>query len=334
MHGSNILAKGSAAARAFCAGQRVNPRTSFRTMASASGGDQPADGLRDAGPAPRRFAVADGQLANVASAAFPFLVRLGTGGFASGYSAGLQEDDGSYAIAKAGGRRVAETSKVATFKRPQKPLELYEFMSCPFCRKVREAISVLDLDVMVYPCPKGGVTWRPKAVELGGKAQFPYLVDPNTGKSMYESDDIIAYLFSEYGGGKVPLALRAGALTTITCGLALAPRAGKGGRYVPSNVPAEPLTLWGYELSPFVVVVKEALSELEIPYLQVTTSRGSPKRQLLLNKRGTFQVPYLEDPNQGVFLFESSAIVDYIHKTYAKTEASAPAAAKQAAAAP
>jgi hypothetical protein len=27
-----------------------------------------------------------------------------------------------------------------------------------------------------------------------GKKQFPYLVDPNTGISMYESDDIIAYV--------------------------------------------------------------------------------------------------------------------------------------------
>ena len=32
------------------------------------------------------------------------------------------------------------------------------------------------------------------------------------------------------------------------------------------------------------------------------------------------QVPYLEDPNQGVYLFESAAIVDYLHKTYAKKE--------------
>jgi hypothetical protein len=31
-------------------------------------------------------------------------------------------------------------------------------------------------------------------------------------------------------------------------------RAGKGGQYKPSNVPAQPLTLWGYEASPFVVV--------------------------------------------------------------------------------
>jgi glutathione S-transferase len=30
------------------------------------------------------------------------------------------------------------------------------------------------------------------------------------------------------------------------------------------------------------------------------------------------QVPYLEDPNQGVYLFESSAIVKYLYDTYAK----------------
>jgi len=40
---------------------------------------------------------------------------------------------------------------------------------------------------------------------------------------------------------------------------------------------------------PHTQVVKEALSELELPYKQVTVSRGSPKRQQLLEKRGTFQ---------------------------------------------
>ncbi|KAI8470383.1 MAG: hypothetical protein J3K34DRAFT_260374 [Monoraphidium minutum] len=292
-------------------------RRTVRAMASSSGRDQSPDGLRNAGPEAKRFTVADGQLGNVASAALPFLLRFGSGGFASGYSSGLKADDGTYGVVKAAGRTVAETSKVGTFKRPAKTLELYEFMSCPFCRKVREAISILDLDVMVYPCPKDGVTWRPKAVELGGKAQFPFLVDPNTGRQLYESDDIIAYLFNEYGDGQVPLALRMGLFTTLTCGLAMAPRAGKGGRYVASKVPSKPVTLWAYEASPFVVVVKEALSELEIPYLQVTCSRGSPKRQQLLEKRGTFQVPYLEDPNQGVYLFESSAIVKYLYDTYA-----------------
>lgn len=47
--------------------------------------------------------------------------------------------------------------------------------------KVREAVSILDLDVMFYPCPAGGPTWREKVKKKGGKASFPYMVDPNTG---------------------------------------------------------------------------------------------------------------------------------------------------------
>src|SRR5437870_3340657 len=85
-------------------------------------------------------------------------------------------------------------------RRPLERLELYEFESCPFCRKVRDALTELDLEATIYPCPKGGTVYRPKAIGMGGKKQFPYLVDPNTGTRMYESDDIIAYLYATYGG--------------------------------------------------------------------------------------------------------------------------------------
>lgn len=54
--------------------------------------------------------------------------------------------------------------------------------------------------------------------------QFPYMVDPNTGTAMYESDAIIDYLFKTYGEGLPPLGLRLGALTAISCGLAMLPR--------------------------------------------------------------------------------------------------------------
>lgn len=272
--------------------------------------------FKNVGPEPQRFTVSSGQLFNVLTASAPFLFRLGAGGFNSGYRTSLQNDDGTYGVLKFSGKKVTEESKVGQFKRPAEPLVLYEFQGCPFCYKVREAISILDLDVLVYPCPKAGPTWRPKAAADSGKQQFPYLVDPNTGKAMLESDEIISYLFNEYGDGNVPLMLRLGPLTTITAGLALAPRAGRGSAYRASRVPQQPLTLWGYELSPFVRLVKEVLSELELPYLQKTVSRGSPKRQELLEKRGHFQVPYLEDPNEGVYLFESAAIVKYLEDTY------------------
>jgi hypothetical protein len=56
-------------------------------------------------------------------------------------------------------------------------------MSSAHCAQVREALTLLDLDVLIYPCPKGGPTYRPQATEMSGKAQFPFLVDPNTGSS-------------------------------------------------------------------------------------------------------------------------------------------------------
>lgn len=42
--------------------------------------------------------------------------------------------------------------------------------------QVREIVSVLDIDVLFYPCPKNGPNFRPKVVEMGGKQQFPYMV--------------------------------------------------------------------------------------------------------------------------------------------------------------
>lgn len=251
-------------------------------------------------------------------ATFRVLTGFGVGLFGEGYSVTLAPADGKYAVANFGSRKVLETSKTNTFKRPAQPLQIYEYEICPFCKKVREAVSNLDLDVVFYPCPRNGKTWRPKVVELGGKAQYPYLVDPNTGKAMYESDDIINYLYNEYGDGKVPLALRLGLFTTMSCGWALLLSGMRGGSAKPSKIPEQPLVFWGYEMSPFVKIVREVLCELELPYLQKTASRGSSKRQELLDAVGHFQVPYLEDPNAGVRLFESAAIIKYLQETYGR----------------
>ena len=63
-----------------------------------------------------------------------------------------------------------------------------------------------------------------QAVQLSGKSQFPFMVDPNTNQKMGESDDIINYLWNEYGDGNVALLLKLGPITAISNGLALLPR--------------------------------------------------------------------------------------------------------------
>mmetsp|Transcript_9060 Transcript_9060/g.15567 ORF Transcript_9060/g.15567 Transcript_9060/m.15567 type:complete len:350 (-) Transcript_9060:80-1129(-) len=268
-------------------------------------------------PEPKTFFVRPDQYGAVAGAALPFAFRLATGAFTSGYSVSFKPNDESkYSVARMGGQMVVESSAIDGFKRPAQPIVLYEFEACPFCKKVREACAILDLDVMFKPCPKDSPTFRPEAIADGGKKMFPYLKDPNTGMAMYESDDIIQYLFNEYGDGEVPLTLRLGPVTAITAGLGLLGRMGKGSKYRDAKVPEMPLQVWSYEASPFCKVVRETLVELELPHLMISCARGSPKRQQLFEEKGLFQVPYLIDPNTGVEMFESAEIVEYLEKTY------------------
>ncbi|VAH98898.1 unnamed protein product [Triticum turgidum subsp. durum] len=221
-------------------------------------------------PVPKRFAVKDGQLASVAGAALALPFRLGTGLFVLGYSVSLVSADkippDQYSLEFLG-LKVKETSKIDQCRRPEKPIEIYEFEGCPFCRKVREMVSVLDLDVLFYPCPQKGPTFRPKVLEMGGKKQFPYMVDPNTGVAMYESDAIIKYLADTYGDGTVPIMLSLGLFTTITAGLAMIWRVWKGSSYTVSKLPPQPIEIWAYEGSPFCKIAREALVELELPHL-------------------------------------------------------------------
>ncbi|MGE0520740.1 MAG: glutathione S-transferase N-terminal domain-containing protein [Candidatus Binatia bacterium] len=201
-------------------------------------------------------------------------------------------------------------------RRPAQPLELYEFEACPFCRKVREALSALDVDAIIYPCPKNGPRFRPEVVRLGGKAQFPYLVDRNTGRELYESDDIVSYLFAEYGAGERPLALRLGPLTDLSSFAASLVRPAAGAWYLPARAPAQPLALWSFEASPQCRLVRERLCALEISYLLHNVARGSPRCVALGPDAPEARVPYLEDPNSETGLSGSSAINAYLDRTY------------------
>jgi len=202
-------------------------------------------------------------------------------------------------------------------KRPEKPLEVYEFEACPFCRKVREALTYLDLEAMIFPCPKGGPTYRPKVEKEGGKMQFPYLVDPNTGEKMYESDQIVAYLFERYGTGKPPFVYSGGRVNLLTSSLGLPLRGSKGVRYTPSKKPEQPLELYSFEASPFCRIAREVLCSLELPYLLHNVGKESPSRPAFVERSGRMMVPYLVDPNTGTERFESADIKRYLLATYA-----------------
>ena len=173
--------------------------------------------------------------------------------------------------------------------------------------------------MLYYPCPRGSPNYRPLVGKEGGKEQFPYLVDPNVDMAMYESDDIIRYLFQTYGPGEdaeIPATLSSSPLNAISAGLSLLPRMGAGSTYTSAKKPEQPLVYWGYEASPFCKIVREVLCELELPHVMKNCARGSPKRDEMVEKYGLFQVPLLEDPNTGKAFFESAQIIEYLEKEY------------------
>lgn len=219
-------------------------------------------------------------------------------------------------------------SKTANAKVAQKPLILYEFEGCPFCRKVREVCSMLDLDVLVYPCPRvtlkqygvvEGSRYRPKVMEIGGKAQFPLLIDENTGMKMYESMDIIKYLLTTYGGVSdvsaetLPWLLRptpiVGRLTFLAT--FLRPLVSMGMLRCPSKVNQKPIELYGFEADPSSRIIREALTCLELSYLLHNVPFGSSKR-----KNIEFSIPTLIDPNTSFKSSNTEEIRQYLYQNY------------------
>ncbi|MFT4520650.1 MAG: glutathione S-transferase [Halioglobus sp.] len=244
------------------------------------------------------------------------------------------------------------TSMISTFLRaangiqsvpaavkPKEPLQFYDIENCPYCRLAREALTELNLDAEILPCPKKGERFRPALVERGGKAQLPYLVDPNTGVEMYESLDIVAYLFETYGQREMPAKWKVGKLQTFGSMLASAPRLSRGMQANPGRRPVYFLELYSFESSPYARPVRELLCEMEIPYILRNCGRTQPQdwllpsvrekmniqrgselenRQRLQEIEGKVSIPYLYDPNTDVGLFESGDILNYLRDTYSE----------------
>ena len=227
---------------------------------------------------------------------------------------------------------------VENTRQPEKTLILYDIEGCPYCRLVREVLTQLDIDVLIRPCPKGGKRFRSEAIRLGGKSQFPFLVDPNTDIQKYESHDISVYLFREYGDGNAPGWLNVKTVRTLTSMWATGLRRVQGTQAKPSKPPEEPLELFSFDCSPYARLVREILCEMEIPFITRNVGRtqwqdhilpfmrdkiapnyqpNQRNRRRLVERTGKVSVPYLIDPNTSVEMFESKDIINYLQTSYA-----------------
>ena len=92
------------------------------------------------------------------------------------------------------------------YKRPSKTLLLYEYEGSPFCKKVREACSLLDVTVEYRPCPSARYGFSDQlATRTQGDRTVPMFYDPNNSigglNSLQDADAIVDYLFDYYGPG-------------------------------------------------------------------------------------------------------------------------------------
>jgi len=110
----------------------------------------------------------------------------------------------------------ASATSTIPVPRPKKPLVLYSYEGNQFCRLVREVLTELDI---VYELRSAGKQSRRReelAEITGGSSQCPYLIDPNTGVSMFESADIIKYLYNTYALWTPPSEILAAASAVVS----------------------------------------------------------------------------------------------------------------------
>ena len=200
--------------------------------------------------------------------------------------------------------------------RPLKPIILYESEASGESKQVREVCSLLDLTVEIRPCPgaTSGFSDIMSTATLG-KRQIPYMVDNNPSMyrpELFGSKEIIQHLWDTYAPAGVPLPSKFKGGPGLSFGKGKLVR--KDARY--DNNRMKPITLYGWEGAQYVKPVREALDSLGLAHVLINCAKGSRNRAKLEAKTKTFQVPYIQDPNTGVEMFESAEIVKYLEETY------------------
>ncbi len=78
-------------------------------------------------------------------------------------------------------------------------ITLYRLQGCPFCERVVRTLDELDLD---YDSRfvEARHSRRDAVARLTGSRTVPAIVDAETGVTMAESANVVAYLETTYGG--------------------------------------------------------------------------------------------------------------------------------------
>lgn len=230
-------------------------------------------------------------------------------------------------------------SKPYTTAYPEQLIELFEQEGSAQCRFVREALTELDLDAIIYPCPKGGKRYADKLLEASGGSEIPFMFDPNSHAKLAGSQAIVDYLFKTYGQRHTPAALQVKGKNLLQSEKVSVMRRGAGQQKRASKPAEQLLSLYSFESSPFSRPVRELMCELELAYTLINLSKQktsdmgpaalhlslgkyqplpNTKRAVFYAEHGNVQVPYLIDPNTDTALFESHDIVQYLKGQYAE----------------
>uniref|UniRef100_A0A7S4K7U7 GST N-terminal domain-containing protein n=1 Tax=Odontella aurita TaxID=265563 RepID=A0A7S4K7U7_9STRA len=216
---------------------------------------------------------------------------------------------------------------------------LYDVENNRECRKVRERISELDLIVQtVVPAATQGRVFNdpsyPYALPSG--SEIPRLVAKNGGAServLVGSEAIVSYLDENFADNELSGpsdSQQQQVIDTVLEAISFLPgllRAGRGSEVcsaasatasLPVPRPTKPLILYSYEGNQFCRLVREVLTELDLPYELRSAGKSSPRRSDMTKLTGgSSQCPYLIDENADTAMFESADIIEYLYKTYA-----------------
>lgn len=205
---------------------------------------------------------------------------------------------------------------------------------------VRERITELDLVVeTVVPASSNSRTFTDKSYPyyIGDEASkdvipMMVIIEGGAEKVLVGVDDVFGYLTDVFGT-RAPIVdeneeeLKKQVVDALVSAGEFLPdvlRSGRGNAVAYCALsadtprPTKPLVLYSYEGNQFCRLVREVLTELDIPYELQSAGKGSSRRKELAEiTGGSTQCPYMIDPNSDVKMSDSKEIIQYLYKSYA-----------------